>query len=58
MANVTGWGRGTWGQGEWGNPIPVEVTGNVGTTALGSETVVAKALVAVSGNVGTTAVGN
>ena len=44
MANVTGWGRGTWGQGEWSNPIPVEVTGVAGTTAHGSETVIAKAL--------------
>jgi len=57
MANVTGWGRGTWGQLTWGEPLPVEVTGVAGTTALGSETVSAAANVAVTGNVGTSALG-
>ena len=37
MANVNGWGRGTWGQIGFGSdPLPVEITGNVGTTALGN----------------------
>lgn len=58
MANITGWGRGTWGQGAWNAPLPVEVTGVAGTTALGSETVLPAISVAVTGVAGTTAVGN
>ena len=58
MANITGWGRGTWGQLTWSEPIPVVVTGVAGTTALGSETVIAKALVSVTGVSATSALGN
>ena len=58
MANITGWGRGTWGQGAWNAPLPVEVTGVAGTTALGSETVLPAISVAVTGVAGTTAVGS
>ena len=58
MANITGWGRGTWGQGAWNAPLPVEVTGVAGTTALGSETVLPSISVAVTGVAGTTAVGS
>ncbi len=53
MAAITGWGRGTWGQAEWGNPLPVEVTGVAGTSALGSETVVAEANVTLTGTITT-----
>ena len=45
MANVTGWGRGTWGQLTFGEPIPVVVTGVVGTTALDDGTAVQAAAV-------------
>ncbi|MGB0199542.1 MAG: hypothetical protein ACPF80_05875, partial [Flavobacteriaceae bacterium] len=45
-------------QGEWSNPIPVEVTGVSGTATLGSETVVATALVTVTGFSATGALGN
>ena len=58
MANITGWGRGTWGQGAWNAPLPVEVTGVAGTTALGSESVLPAITVAVTGVSGTTAVGS
>ena len=58
MANITGWGRGTWGEGAWNAPLPVEVTGVAGTTALGSETVLPAITVAVTGVAGTTAVGS
>ena len=47
MANITGWGRGTWGEGAWNAPLAVEVTGVSGTTALGSETVVAQTVASV-----------
>jgi len=47
MANITGWGRGTWGEGAWNAPLAVEVTGVAGTTALGSETVVAQTVASV-----------
>ena len=56
MANLAGWGRGTWGQLTWGEPIPVELTGLAGTTALGTETVSAAANVAVTGLAGTGAI--
>ena len=58
MAIVNGFGRGEWGQLTWGEPIPVVVTGVAGTSALGSESVVAEANVAVTGIAGTTALGN
>ena len=45
MANVTGWGRGTWGQLTFGEPLPVVVTGVVGTTALDDGTAVQAAAV-------------
>ena len=44
MANITGWGRGTWGEGAWGEPVPVTLTGLAATSALGTVSVVAKAL--------------
>ena len=47
MANINGWGRGTWGEGAWSSPLAVEVTGVAGTTALGSETVVAQTVASV-----------
>ena len=47
MANITGWGRGTWGEGAWNAPLAVEVNGVSGTTALGSETVVAQTVASV-----------
>ena len=47
MANITGWGRGTWGEGAWNAPLAVEVTGVSGTTALGSETVVAQTVASI-----------
>ena len=43
MANITGWGRGTWGQLTWGEPIPVELTGLAGTSAISSLTITARA---------------
>tara|TARA_R100001377_G_scaffold20824_2_gene10968 strand:+ start:4870 stop:5346 length:477 start_codon:yes stop_codon:yes gene_type:complete len=47
MANINGWGRGTWGQLGFGSdPLPVTVTGNVGTTALDDGTAVQAAAVA------------
>ena len=54
MANITGWGRGAWGEGAWNAPLPVEVTGVAGTTALGSESVLPSITVAVTGVAGTT----
>ena len=36
MAYVAGWGRGTWGSGTWGEPSPVEVTGVVAASEIGS----------------------
>ena len=36
MTSVAGWGRGTWGSGAWGQPLPIEVTGNVATSSVGS----------------------
>jgi hypothetical protein len=58
MANITGWGRGTWDSGAWGEATPVILTGVVGTTALGDETVIADANVSVTGLSGTSALGN
>jgi len=45
MAIVAGWGRGTFGQLTFGEPIPVVVTGVVGTTALDDGTAVQAAAV-------------
>jgi hypothetical protein len=45
MANINGWGRGTWGQLTFGEPLPVAVTGVVGTTALDDGTAVQAAAV-------------
>ena len=56
MANITGWGRGTWGQLTWGEPIPVELTGLAGTSAISSLTITAAANVAVTGLAGTGAI--
>jgi hypothetical protein len=40
---ATGWGRGTWGSDYFGaTSVDVSVTGNVGTLALGDETVTAE----------------
>ncbi len=53
---ATGWGRSTWGADVFGGTsVDVDVTGNVTTSALGSETVTAAANIAATGNVGTTA---
>ena len=49
-----GWGRGAWGSDVWGGiSVSVSVTGLSATSALGNETVVAKAIVAVTGLAGT-----
>ena len=40
MADITGWGRGTWSQGAWDEPIPVVLTGEEITGAVGSVDVV------------------
>ena len=57
MANVTGWGRGAWGDGAWNAEAPVAVTGPAATSALGSVTVAASALVVETGVEGTTQLG-
>ena len=57
MANITGWGRSTWNSGTWGEPVPIELTGLAGTTALGSLTITADANVAETGVYGTGSVG-
>jgi len=60
MANINGWGRGTWGQLGFGSdPIPVTVTGNVGTTALDDGTAVqAAAVVGVTATTSTSGLGD
>ena len=58
MANVRGWGRGTWGQGAWNQPIPVEISGLAGTSALGTISLVTNNNLSVTGNVGTSALGD
>jgi hypothetical protein len=57
MAIISGWGRGTWSQGTWGEPIPVVVTGEAATGAVGSVVVVAEANVPVTGLEATGGVG-
>ena len=56
--DISGFGRGTYGQGAWNTELPVIVTGVAGTSALGSETVVAAAVVSVTGVAGTSALGS
>jgi|TARA_B110000285_G_scaffold37673_1_gene40777 hypothetical protein len=59
MAIVAGWGRGTFGQLTFGEPIPVVVTGVVGTSALGDGTAVqAAAVTGVSAVASTTTLGD
>lgn len=59
-ANINGWGRSTWGAGAWSNPVPVEVTGLAGTTALNNATIVTTQQIqfTVTGSAGTGAVGS
>ena len=58
--DISGFGRGTYGQGVWNTELPVIVTGVAGTSALGSETVVAATPItfAVTGVAGTSALGS
>ena len=56
--DIGGFGRGTYGQGAWNTELPVIVTGVAGTSALGSETVIAGATFAVTGVTGTSALGS
>ena len=56
--DISGFGRGTYGQGAWNTELPVLVTGVVGTSALGSETVVSENIFAVTGVAGTSALGS
>tara|TARA_R110000744_G_scaffold353803_1_gene460152 strand:+ start:86 stop:556 length:471 start_codon:yes stop_codon:yes gene_type:complete len=59
MANINGWGRGTWGQLTFGEPLPVPVTGLVGTSALDNGTAVqAAAVTGVSAVASTLSVGD
>ena len=59
MAIVAGWGRGTFGQLTFGEPIPVVVTGVVGTSALDDGTAVqAAAVTGVSAVASTSALGD
>ena len=58
MAIINGWGRGTWGQGSWSNPLPVEVTGVAGTSALGSESVSISTVSGVSAVAATSGLGD
>ena len=59
MAIVSGWGRGTFGQLTFGEPIPVPVTGLVGTSALDNGTAVqAAAVTGVSAVASTLSVGD
>tara|TARA_R100001126_G_scaffold92653_1_gene62636 strand:- start:263 stop:565 length:303 start_codon:yes stop_codon:yes gene_type:complete len=57
MSSITGWGRGEWGDGPWGNPDSVVVTGVVGTSGLGSVTVLGDTNVTLTGVSATSALG-
>ena len=57
-SDISGFGRGTYGQGAWNTELPVIVTGVAGTSALGSATVAAAAVVSVTGVAGTSALGS
>ena len=57
-SDISGFGRGTYGQGAWNTELPVIVTGVAGTSALGSATVAAAAVVGVTGVAGTGGIGN
>ena len=50
---AVGWGRAGWGVGPWGEPHSVPITFSVSgvsaTSAVGDETVIAKAIVSVTG---------
>jgi len=56
MAIINGWGRGTWGEGAWSTALPVELTGQEATGAVGSVTVVGLANVSPTGQEATGAV--
>ena len=43
MAAITGWGRQAWGDGPWGEPVPVELTGQSATGAVGTVAITAEA---------------
>jgi len=58
MAVISGWGRGTWSQYTWGEPLPVVVTGEAGTGAIGTVSVVAEANVPATGLAASGAVGS
>ena len=58
MALITGWGRGYWGEGPWGQPIPVTLTGQEVTTAVGSVFVSTGASIVPDGQEATAAVGS
>jgi hypothetical protein len=58
MANINGWGRGTWDQGEWSTVLPVEVTGQAITSAIGSVTVYENEIVTLTGNAITLSLGS
>ena len=58
MADITGWGRGTWSQGAWDEPIPVVLTGESATGAVGTVTATGEANVPTTGLQATTGVGS
>ena len=59
MADIlTGWGRGTWSQGAWGEAVPVVLTGEEATGAVGTVTVRFDANVPQTGLFATTDVGS
>ena len=58
MAVISGWGRGTWSQAAWGEPLPVVVTGEAGTGATGTVSVIAEANVPATGLAASGAVGS
>ena len=58
MAVISGWGRGTWSQATWGEPLPIVVTGEAGTGATGTVSVIAEANVPATGLAASGAVGS